>query len=59
MPQMSSLELSRRAHYEVYDAGSILVMEGDGIVINISKLKEGDYVIYFDGIAPTGFSKKN
>ena len=53
------IKLSRKAHYEVYDAGSTLVMEGDGIVINISKLKEGDYVIYFDGIAPTGFSKKN
>jgi|TARA_B110000046_G_C12980565_1_gene393112 hypothetical protein len=53
------LKLSRKAHFEIFDAGSTLVMEGDGIVINISKLKEGDYVIYFDGIAPTGFSKKN
>jgi|TARA_B110000261_G_scaffold152909_1_gene182956 hypothetical protein len=53
------LKLSRKAHYEVFDAGSAKVMEGDGIVINISKLKEGDYVIYFDGSAPAGFSKKN
>ena len=52
------LKLSRKAHYEIFDAGSDLVMEGDAIVIDISRLKEGDYVIYFDGIAPAGFSKK-
>ena len=30
----------------------------NGIIINISGLKKGDYVIYFDGREPAGFSKK-
>ena len=56
--EMQILKLSRQAHYEIYDSGSDLVMEDYGIVIDISGLKKGDYVIYFDGIAPAGFSKK-
>ena len=54
---MQILKLSRQAHYEIYDSGSDLVMEDNGIVIDISGLKKGDYVIYFDGIEPAGFSK--
>ena len=56
--KMQILKLSRRAHYEIYDSGSDLVMEDNGITIDISGLKKGDYVIYFDGREPAGFSKK-
>lgn len=50
--------LSRSTHYEIYDAGSTLVLEGQGKVIDVTVLRQGQYVIYFNGKDPGTFIKE-
>lgn len=50
--------LSRSTHYEIYDAGSTLVLEGQGTVIDVTVLRQGQYVIYFNGRDPGTFIKE-
>ncbi len=50
--------LSRSTHYEIYDAGSTLVLEGQGNVIDVTVLRQGQYVIYFNGRDPGTFIKE-
>lgn len=50
--------LSRSTHYEIYDAGSKLVLEGQGTVIDVTVLRQGQYVIYFNGKDPGTFIKE-
>ncbi|WP_462249441.1 hypothetical protein [Ekhidna sp.] len=50
--------LSRSTHYEIYDAGSTLVLEGQGTVIDVTVLRQGQYVIYFNGKDPGTFIKE-
>lgn len=50
--------LSRSTHYEIYDAGSKLVLEGQGTVIDVTVLRQGQYVIYFNGRDPGTFIKE-
>ncbi|MEO9871305.1 hypothetical protein [Ekhidna sp.] len=52
------LYLSRSTHYEIYDAGSKLVLEGQGIEIDVTVLRQGQYVIYFNGKDPGTFIKE-
>lgn len=52
------LYLSRVASYNIYDAGSELVLSGQGITIDVSSLPEGEYVVYFDGKDPGVFKKR-
>ena len=50
--------LSRSTHYEIYDAGNKLVLEGQGTVIDVTVLRQGQYVIYFNGKDPGTFIKE-
>ncbi|MBC6400048.1 MAG: hypothetical protein GDA37_03370 [Ekhidna sp.] len=52
------LYLSRVSHYEIYDQGNNLVQEGQGKAVDVSKLRKGRYVIYFNGKFPGPFSKE-
>ncbi|MFY0605263.1 MAG: hypothetical protein JXR10_01020 [Cyclobacteriaceae bacterium] len=54
----TSIKLSRNATYEIFDAGGTLVMTGEGITIDVSSLRKGDYVVYFDKKDPGMFEKK-
>ncbi|MEP0984975.1 hypothetical protein [Ekhidna sp.] len=50
--------LSRSTHYEIYDAGQKLVLEGQGREIDVTVLRQGQYVIYFNGKDPGTFIKE-
>lgn len=50
--------LSRSTHYEIYDAGRTLVLEGQGKIIDVTVLRQGQYVIYFNGKDPGTFIKE-
>ena len=52
------LFLSRATHYEIYDQGNNLVLEGQGKEIDVTVLRRGRYVIYFNGRFPGGFYKE-
>ncbi len=52
------LYLSRSTHYEIYDKGNTLVLEGQGSEIDVTVLRRGDYVIYFNGRDPGSFIKE-
>ncbi|MEQ9468114.1 MAG: hypothetical protein RLN88_11920 [Ekhidna sp.] len=52
------LYLSRSTHYEIYNAGSELVLEGQGKEIDVTVLRQGQYVIYFNGKEPGTFIKE-
>lgn len=54
----TKLTLSRSSHYEIYDKGNNLVLEGQGNVIDLKTLRRGNYVIYFNGKDPGAFSKE-
>jgi hypothetical protein len=50
--------LSRAATYKIYDAGSEMVLEGAGTEIDVTVLRKGQYVIYFDEKYPGTFFKE-
>ncbi len=50
--------LSRAASYDIYDAGGDLVLTGQGTEIDVTVLRKGQYVIYFDGKDPGTFLKE-
>ena len=52
------LYFSRTSYYEIYDQGNNLVLEGKGKEADVSELRRGRYVIYFDGSFPRGFFKE-
>lgn len=52
------LYLSRAASYKIYDAGSKMVLEGAGTEIDVTVLRQGQYVIYFDEKYPGTFVKE-
>lgn len=52
------LYLSRAASYKIYDAGSKIVLEGAGTEIDVTVLRQGQYVIYFDDKYPGTFIKE-
>lgn len=52
------LYLSRSTHYEIYNDGQKLVLEGQGKEIDVTVLRRGRYVIYFDGKYPGTFIKE-
>lgn len=52
------LYLSRSSHYEIFDDGNTLVLEGQGIEIDVRPLRKGRYVIYFNGKSPGTFYKE-
>lgn len=52
------LKASRFATYEIFDKGGKMVLSGEGIEIDVSVLRAGEYVIYFDGKDPGVFYKK-
>ena len=52
------LYLSRSTHYEIYDKGNTLVLEGQGSEIDVTVLRRGNYVIYFNGRDPGSFIKE-
>ncbi|MEM0939500.1 MAG: hypothetical protein AAF600_03550 [Bacteroidota bacterium] len=52
------LYLSRPSHYEIYDKGQGLVLEGQGSEIDLQTLRRGEYVIYFNGKNPSVFLKE-
>lgn len=52
------LYLSRSASYKIYDAGSKMVLEGAGSEIDVTVLRKGQYVIYFDEKFPGTFMKE-
>ncbi len=52
------LILSRATHYEIYDKGQNLVLEGQGNEIDVRVLRRGEYIIYFDGRFPGVFIKE-
>lgn len=54
----TKLYLSRSTHYEIYNAGNKLVLEGQGTVIDVTVLRQGEYVIYFNGKDPGSFIKE-
>jgi hypothetical protein len=54
----TKLYLSRSTHYEIYNAGSKLVLEGQGKTIDVTVLRQGQYVIYFNGKDPGTFIKE-
>jgi len=54
----TTLLLSRATHYEIYDQGNTLVLEGEGTEVDVRRLRRGDYVIYFDGKYPGSFVKE-
>ncbi len=52
------LYLSRPASYKIYNAGSEIVLEGAGSEIDVTVLRKGQYVIYFDDKFPGTFMKE-
>lgn len=54
----TKLTLSRSTHYEIYDQGNTLVLEGQGSEIDVTVLRRGNYVIYFNGKDPGSFIKE-
>lgn len=52
------LYLSRSTHYEIYDEGNTLVLEGQGKEIDVRVLRRGRYVIYFNRKDPGTFIKE-
>ncbi|NQZ77402.1 MAG: hypothetical protein HRT61_15070 [Ekhidna sp.] len=52
------LYLSRSTHYEIYDEARRLVHEGQGKEIDVTVLRRGKYVIYFNGKDPGTFLKE-
>lgn len=52
------LYLSRSTHYEIYNDGQKLVLEGQGREIDVTVLRRGRYVIYFNGNDPGTFIKE-
>ena len=54
----TKLYLSRSTHYEIYDQGNSLVLEGQGNEIDVRVLRRGNYVIYFNGKDPGSFVKE-
>ncbi|MEM6643682.1 MAG: hypothetical protein AAF616_11940 [Bacteroidota bacterium] len=54
----TKLTLSRASHYEIYDKGNSLVLEGQGSEIDVTVLRRGNYVIYFNGKDPGSFIKE-
>lgn len=52
------LYLSRSTHYEIYDDGNTLVLEGQGKEIDVRVLRKGRYVIYFNRKDPGTFVKE-
>lgn len=52
------LYLSRSTHYEIYNAGRELVLQGQGKEIDVTVLRQGQYVIYFNGKEPGTFIKE-
>ncbi len=52
------LTFSRPAFYEIYDGNSKLVLSGQGLEVDVTRLWPGDYVIYFDGRDPGVFTKE-
>lgn len=52
------LYLSRPTHYEIYNDGQKLVLEGQGKEIDVTVLRQGRYVIYFNGKDPGTFIKE-
>jgi len=52
------LYLSRSTHYEIYNDGNTLVLEGQGKEIDVRVLSRGRYVIYFNGKDPGTFRKE-
>ncbi len=52
------LYLSRSTHYEIYDASNTLILSGQGNEIDITSLRRGQYVIYFNGKDPGSFIKE-
>ena len=54
----TKLYLSQSTHYEIYNDGRKLVLEGQGKVIDVTVLRQGRYVIYFNGKDPGTFIKE-
>jgi len=54
----TKLYLSRATHFEIYDAGDNLVLEGRGTEIDVRVLRRGRYVIYFNRKDPGIFVKE-
>lgn len=52
------LYLSRSTHYEIYDDGNTLVLEGQGKEIDVRVLRRGRYIIYFNKKDPGTFIKE-
>lgn len=52
------LYLSRSSRYEIYNPDRKLVLEGQGTEIDLTVLRRGDYVIFFNGKDPGGFYKE-
>ncbi|MEQ9404994.1 MAG: hypothetical protein RIM99_15485 [Cyclobacteriaceae bacterium] len=52
------LYLSRPSRYEIYDGNSKLVLTGQGQEIDVTVLRQGQYVIYFSGKDPGTFIKE-
>ncbi len=52
------LYLSRFTRYEIYDKGRKLVLTGQGKEIDVTVLRRGQYVIYFNGTDPGSFVKE-
>ena len=52
------LYLSTTTHYEIYNADRKLVLEGQGKEIDVTVLRQGQYVIYFNGKDPGTFIKE-
>ncbi len=52
------LYLSRLTPYEIYNDSSSLVLEGHGIEIDVTVLRQGRYTIYFNGKDPGTFIKE-
>ena len=50
--------LSRSTHYEIYNDGQKLVLQGQGKEIDVTVLRQGRYVIYFNGKDPGTFVKE-
>ena len=52
------LFLSRSTHYEIYNDAQKLVLEGQGKEIDVTVLRRGRYIIYFNGNDPGTFIKE-
>lgn len=50
--------LSRYASYEIFNAKNELILTGEGLEIDLTKLRRGRYSIYFNGKDPGTFVKE-